>query len=172
MELSLGRRADYAIRAALDLARHGADERRKAREIGEEMSIPASYLPQILAQLVHAELVVSVAGPHGGYALARHRAEISLLDIVHATEGAVASTQCVLRGGPCRWEGMCAVHEPWSRAQQALLAELAATSLEDVALIDAQLEAGSYVLPDDVGEAILASGLDGEPMVAEGELGA
>jgi Rrf2 family transcriptional regulator, iron-sulfur cluster assembly transcription factor len=149
MELSLGRRADYAIRASLDLARHDG-ERRKARHIGEAMSVPLSYLPQILADLVRAGLVVSVAGPHGGYELARPPSEISLLDVVHATEGEVASTECVLRGGPCRWEGVCAVHVPWSRAQRALLDQLAATSLQEVADLDTALESGEFVLPDDL----------------------
>jgi Rrf2 family protein len=171
MELSLGRRADYAIRAVLDLARRAPDERRKAREIGDEMSIPASYLPQILAQLVQAELVGSLAGPRGGYALARPAAAISLLDVVKATEGEVASTRCVLRGGPCRWDGVCAVHEPWSRAQQALLAELEGTSIADVAAIDEQLEAGSYTLPDDVvSDGRLTIGDDPEP-AAGGDTG-
>lgn len=150
MDLTLGRRADYAIRAVLDLARHhGSNGRRKAREIGDEMSIPANYLPQILAQLARAELVTSVAGPRGGYALARPPGEISLFDVVMAVEGDPASTVCVLRGGPCRWEDFCAVHVPWSRAQQALLGELRGTSFADVAAIDAALEAGTYEPPTD-----------------------
>jgi Rrf2 family transcriptional regulator, iron-sulfur cluster assembly transcription factor len=155
MELSLGRRADYAIRASLDLARHHG-ERRKARQVGDAMSVPLSYLPQILAELVRAGLVVSVAGPHGGYELAKAPADISLLDIVRATEGEVASTQCVLRGGPCRWEGVCAVHVPWSRAQRALLDQLEATSLAEVASIDEALESGEFVMPDDVVAADVA----------------
>jgi hypothetical protein len=24
------------------------------------------------------------------------------------------TTECVLRGGPCRWEGTCAVHDVWA----------------------------------------------------------
>jgi Rrf2 family protein len=144
MELSLGRRADYAIRAVLDLARHsGQPARRKSREIGQEMAIPASYLPQILAELVRSGLISSEAGPHGGYALARAPGEISMLDVVNAMEGEPSPAECVLRGGPCRWEGMCAVHLPWSRAQQAMLAQLAATSFAELAAIDASIEAGS-----------------------------
>jgi Rrf2 family transcriptional regulator, iron-sulfur cluster assembly transcription factor len=162
MELSLGRRADYAIRATLDLARHPG-ERRKARHIGETMSVPTSYLPQILAELVRAGLVVSVAGPRGGYELARPAGGISLLDVVRATEGEVASTQCVLRGGPCRWEGVCAVHVPWSRAQQALLDQLAATTFAEVAAIDAELEAGTFAVPDDLRDRDVA--MDGDEAV-------
>jgi Rrf2 family transcriptional regulator, cysteine metabolism repressor len=140
VELSLGRRADYAIRATLDLAsHHEVDRRRKAREIGAAMDVPASYLPQILALLVRAGIASSVAGPRGGYGLAREPAEISLLDVVRAVDGEVESKECVLRGGPCRWEDCCAVHEPWTRAQQALMAELAATTFADVVALDRAL---------------------------------
>lgn len=146
MELSLGRRADYALRAALDLARH-ADERRKSRQIGEEMDVPMTFLPQIMAQLVRSGLVDSVAGPHGGYVLSCPAADTSLLEIIEAVEGDPASTECVLRGGPCRWDGICAMHVPWSRAQQAMLDRLDATSLADVAAIDDALARGDYEVP-------------------------
>lgn len=149
MDLTLGRRADYAIRATLALARHhDRDGRLKSREIGEEMSIPATYLPQILAQLVREGLVTSEAGPNGGYALARPPSDLSLLDVVLATEGDPASKVCVLRGGPCRWDDVCAVHVPWAQAQRELLDRLADTSLADVAVIDDALDAGTYTVPD------------------------
>lgn len=133
MHLELGRRAEYAIRAGVDLARHaGHGRRRKARDIAASMSIPPSYLPQILAALVRAGVATSVAGPDGGYVLARDPATISLLDVVRAVDGEVTSTACILRGGPCRWDDRCAVHVPWMQAQQAMVASLAATSFADV----------------------------------------
>jgi Rrf2 family transcriptional regulator, iron-sulfur cluster assembly transcription factor len=147
MRLELGRRADYAIRAAVDLASHHGDgQRRKARAISDEMSIPASYVPQILAELVRAELAVSMAGRDGGYALAREPDRITLLDVVRSVEGEVISTSCVLRGGPCRWDDMCAVHVPWVEAQYALLDSLEGTSLADLVAIDVALQAGTYDL--------------------------
>lgn len=151
MRLELGRRADYAIRAAVDLARHHDDgERRKARAIAEEMAIPTTYVPQIMAELVRAGLVESVAGRSGGYSLARPPRSVSLLGVVEAVEGDILSAACVLRGGPCRWSDMCAVHVPWSRAQHALLASLGDTSLADIVEIDTALEAGAYEVPGDV----------------------
>jgi Rrf2 family protein len=139
MELTLGKRADYTVRAVLDLACHYGDGRRKADEIAAEMEIPRSYLPQLLAELVRSGLVVSVAGRHGGYSLARPPQEVSLLEVIEAVEGPIASTECVLRGGPCRWEDACAFHEPWARAQAALRDSLAETSFAEVAAIDAVL---------------------------------
>jgi Rrf2 family transcriptional regulator, iron-sulfur cluster assembly transcription factor len=141
VELSLGRRADYAIRATLDLAEHHGGERRKAREIGEAMAVPTTYLPQILALLVRAGIAESVAGPHGGYGLARAAEDLTILDVVTAVDGEVNGKRCVLRGGPCRWDDRCAVHESWSRAQQAMLGELAATTFAELVAEDRRLSA-------------------------------
>jgi Rrf2 family transcriptional regulator, iron-sulfur cluster assembly transcription factor len=146
VELSLGRRADYAIRATLDLAHH-RDALRKAREIGEAMAVPPSFLPQILAQLVRAGIATSTAGPRGGYGLACAPADVSLLDVIVAVDGEVAATRCVLRGGPCRWEDMCAVHIPWAQAQQAMTEELAATSFERLLELDRSLAIGDLDVP-------------------------
>lgn len=151
MRLELGRRADYAIRAAVDLAaQHGDPALRKAREIAEEMEIPASYVPQILAELVRTGVVDSVAGRDGGYHLARPPAEITLLDVVESVDGEMVSTSCVLRDGPCRWDDVCAVHVPWARAQYALMDLLTQTTLADITEIDEQIAAGTYRIPADV----------------------
>lgn len=150
MRLELGRRTDYAIRATVDLAHHHGDGRRKGRAIADAMAIPTSYVPQILAELVRAQLVRSVAGREGGYELARPPSEISLFDVVHAAEGDVVSTECILRGGPCSSEDACAAHAPWSQAQHALLDSLAATSLADLLGIDKDVAAGGYANPSEL----------------------
>src|SRR5680860_1715988 len=121
MRIELGRKGDYAVRAVLHLARHNGDGRRKTREIAADMDIPEKYLPQVLGEMVRAGVVLSVAGPDGGYRLARPPAEVSLLEVVEAAEGPVSSETCVLRGGPCRWEDVCAIHFAWSEAQTAFI---------------------------------------------------
>jgi Rrf2 family protein len=142
MQVQLGQRGDYAVRAVLHLARAG--ERRRARDIAAAMSIPETYLPQILGALIRQGIVTSVAGPGGGYALARDPADVSLLDVVEAAEGPVRSGTCMLRGGPCYWDGRrCAVHDSWAQAQDSLAGSLAGVTFETLARRDAELEAGS-----------------------------
>ena len=148
MQASLGRKGDYSVRAVLDLARHNGD-RRKAREIASEMDIPHRYLTQILANLVQQGVLTAVAGPTGGYVLARPPEDITLLEVVEAAEGSIGLEQCVLRGGPCSWETSCPVHIPWARAQTALAEQLAATTFADIAEYAAELEAGTHELPAD-----------------------
>lgn len=126
----LGLKGDYAVRSVLALAR--ADRRMKSREIAEQMNLPEKFLPQVLGTLVRARLVASVAGPDGGYSLTRPASEISLLDVIEAAEGPVQSRRCILRGGPCRLDGTCAVHDAWFDAQAALRDKLAQTTFADL----------------------------------------
>ncbi|MGH8827019.1 MAG: RrF2 family transcriptional regulator [Jiangellaceae bacterium] len=139
MRIQLGRKGDYAVRAVLDLARHESAGRRKTRSIAAEMSIPESYLPQILAMLVSSGMVTSAAGPDGGYALARRASDVSLLDVIEAVEGGVALNECVLKGGPCHWDTECAVHRFWSSAQDAFRDQLSAVSFADIAVVERTL---------------------------------
>lgn len=144
MKVTLGRKGDYSVRAVLDLARHYGQGRRKSREIAAEMDIPERYLPQILAALVRDGLLVAVAGPDGGYALARDPAEVTLFEVVEAAEGPVGVEACLLRGGPCDWEDACPLHVPWTRAQQALTTQLQSTTFLELAQVDAAIEQGRY----------------------------
>jgi Rrf2 family iron-sulfur cluster assembly transcriptional regulator len=139
MQVQPGQRGDYAVRAVLHLARAGG--RRRARDIAAAMAIPETYLPQILGALIRKGIVASVAGPGGGYTLARPGADISLLEVVEAAEGPVRNMSCIMRGGPCHREGKpCAVHDSWAQAQEALATSLAAVSYEWLARRDTELE--------------------------------
>ena len=150
MRATLDRRGDYSVRAMLDVAKHVDVGRRKAREIATEMDIPQPYVAQILADLVKHDLLAAVAGPTGGYTLNRPASEITLLDVVEAAEGATSLERCVLRGGPCDWDGVCPIHETWWRALTALTDTLTATTFADLVQIDRAMEDGSYALPRDV----------------------
>lgn len=133
MRLDLTKRADYAIRAMLALARAGEGERLSVRHIATEQGIPSQILPRIMTDLVRAGLVASVAGRTGGYELARARATVSLLDVIEAVEGDSHRRTCVLRGGPCRLAGVCDVHAVFFEAQEALLTTLSAATLQELA---------------------------------------
>lgn len=144
MQLNLKRPGDYSIRAMIDVTRHHDSGRRKAREIASEQQVPYKSLTQILANLVAAKLVQAKHGPDGGYTLARPATDITLLDIIEAAEGPVTLDRCVLTDGPCDWDTSCPIHDTWTRAQTALIAELASTTLADLAGIDAAIQAGTH----------------------------
>ena len=142
MDLTLTRRGDYAVRAALCLAGvHGQGAYLKIREVAAAMDLPVSYTPQVLKLLATAELAEAKAGRDGGYRLTRRPRDISLLKVVEAAEGPLAPTRCILRGGPCRWEDACAVHPAWAAAVQACRDSLASTTLADLVAADRRLAA-------------------------------
>jgi Rrf2 family protein len=143
VDLALTRRGDYAVRAALCLARRGGDGAYvKIREVAAAMALPPSYTPQVLRLLAEARLAEARAGRDGGYRLVRPPDQVALLEVVEAAEGAFRLERCILRGGPCHWgEQACAVHAAWSAAVQACRESLSRTTLADLVAADAKLEA-------------------------------
>lgn len=133
MQVTLGRKGDYSVRAMLELTRRHGFGRRKALEIAEATAIPRNYVAQILANLVRHDLLHAVAGRAGGYELVRPPEAISLLEVVDAAEGTLSLRNCVLRGSACSADGVCAVHGFWLEAQAAFAERLAATSFAQLA---------------------------------------
>ncbi len=150
MDLALTRRGDYAVRAALCLAKSSdAGGYIKIREVAVAMDLPASYTPHVLKLLATAGLAEAKAGPGGGYRLTSAPERISLLQVVEAAEGTFALERCILRDGPCHWEQACAVHAAWAAAVQACREALQRTTLADLVAVDARLEAApTSALPD------------------------
>ncbi|MDA8046806.1 MAG: Rrf2 family transcriptional regulator [Actinomycetota bacterium] len=146
--MTLSRRGDYVMRAAISLA-HGfeAGVPRKIREVVADTEVPQSFASQILADLVRADIATSRAGRSGGYRLARPPEDISVLEIVESAEGPLRSSRCALGDGPCRWDAVCPLHETWTEATTALRDLLARTSLAVLARRDAELAAGTYTVP-------------------------
>lgn len=80
-------KADYAVRAVVELADSRQDAPRKVDEVAQAQSIPVSFLENILTQLRSSGIVRSQRGPEGGYWLAHPAEEVNLADIIRAVEG-------------------------------------------------------------------------------------
>jgi Rrf2 family protein len=129
MRLELTKRADYAIRTVLALARAAGNERLSVRRVAADQRVPERFLPQVMRDLVRAGLVDGTVGRAGGYRIAKPSAEISLLDVVEAVEGDSRRRVCILRGGPCALDGVCDVHAVFAAAQDDVLQRLRATTV-------------------------------------------
>jgi Rrf2 family protein len=86
-------RADYAVRAAIELVGSSADAPRKADSVAVAQGIPLSFLENILNQLKSAGVVRSQRGPDGGWWLQRGPEELTLADVIRAVEGPLASVR-------------------------------------------------------------------------------
>jgi Rrf2 family protein len=90
--MRLSAKADYALRASLELASAG-EGHVKAEALARAQAIPLRFLEQILLDLKHAGLVASQRGAEGGYWPAKPPIEISLADVIRAVEGPLANVR-------------------------------------------------------------------------------
>src|SRR5215468_8747450 len=128
LDMRLSARADYALRAAIELA---ATERNHitAEQLARAQNIPGKFLEAILTQLRRAGLVRSQRGPDGGFWLARPASDISLADIIRAIDGPLVN----VRGDRPENLGYVGAAEPLQTVWIALRANERAI-LEDVTL--------------------------------------
>jgi len=84
-------KADYAVRAAVELAAVGGLA--NAEQIAQAQDIPLNFLENILRDLRRAGIVESRRGQAGGYALARPADEISIAEVIRAVEGPLANVR-------------------------------------------------------------------------------
>ncbi len=150
MDLQLTWRGDYALRAAVALAKaYSSRHYRKIREVADEMDIPIRYSPEILNILQRAGIAEARAGRQGGYRLTREPSLVSFLEIVEASEGPMVSERCVMSGGPCHWQQtICAAHPMLEEAGKALTEALRRRSLADVLALDARLQEEHPLVPE------------------------
>ena len=80
-------KADYAIRAVVELADSAQDSPRKVDDVARAQGIPVSFLENILTQLRSSGIVRSQRGPEGGYWLAQPVDQVNLAQVIRAVEG-------------------------------------------------------------------------------------
>ena len=73
-------KADYAVRAVLELAAATDSKPLKRDQISAAQNIPSKFLETIMLELKHAGIVKSTRGAGGGYALARPAEDISVAE--------------------------------------------------------------------------------------------
>ncbi len=133
--MKVSTRGDYASRALLFLALHGATESpTSVRDIAERTGLPQPYLEQILLALKGAGLVRSKRGVGGGYVLARPPAQITLAHIVSAVDGPITAGDfgAPHTGGACDHEGQCVLLAVWAEVGEHMRQHLSSFTLADM----------------------------------------
>src|SRR6187402_4012068 len=86
-------KADYAVRATLELAAAPDGQPVKGEQLADAQDIPLQFLEHILLELKHARLIRARRGARGGYWLAKPPEEITIADVIRAVEGPLANIQ-------------------------------------------------------------------------------
>ncbi len=128
------RLTDYGIVLLSYFARNQDRPMLNARDIAAAARLPLPTVNKILKALTRKGLLVSHRGVKGGYSLARSPEKISMADIITATEGPVAITQCTVSlPGNCSQEQDCPIHSNWQKINDAIRLALESVSLSDMA---------------------------------------
>ena len=93
--MKLTTRSEYGLLALVYLARQSKDEFISIETIAKAQGIPPKFLEQLMLAMKRAHFLRSVKGQHGGYALAKDPAEITLAEVIRLFDGALAPTESV-----------------------------------------------------------------------------
>jgi Rrf2 family transcriptional regulator, iron-sulfur cluster assembly transcription factor len=130
--------AEYGLICALHLARRAGEGPITGREIAAGERLPADYVEQILLRLRRAGLVSSTRGARGGYSLARSADEISVREVIAASELATFDLHCVshpVGEERCAESQSCSIRPVWMMLQRKIDDVLESVHLGDL-LVD------------------------------------
>ena len=93
--MKISTKGRYAMRMLVDIAGHEEDGFISLKEISERQNISKKYLEQIVPMLTRNGILRTNRGNKGGYALMKAASEISVGDVLRATEGSLAPVACL-----------------------------------------------------------------------------
>ena len=138
MRLSEG--VEWGLHCAVLLSVLPPDAALPTSRLAEFHGVPVAYLAKHLQAMSRTGILVAGTGPRGGYRLARPPADVSVLDVVEAVDGEDPAFLCleIRRRGPTavparEYRTMCGIHRVMVGADAAWRAELARTSVADLA---------------------------------------
>ncbi len=133
--MQISRRVDYALRAAIYLANQAPGVAVSVTEISDKADIPRKFLEKIIQDMIHAGLVISRRGSHGGYLLNRSPREISFQDVMESVEGPISLNICVPHSNLCGVSARCGMLHVFAEGQRRLIDLFATTKLADLVSI-------------------------------------
>lgn len=128
----------YALKVMMDLATHQEKNLEQRHDIASRQGIPLDYLDQILLRLRAGGLIESVRGRAGGFKLVIEPKNISVWDILDASEDSLYPVQCLsddsaTHGDSCLGSGLCTTRGPWEEIIGTVKQSLNGITLDDLA---------------------------------------
>jgi Rrf2 family protein len=145
--------AEYGVICALHLARRAADGPITGREIAEVEQLPGDYVEQILLRLRRAGLGRSTRGAHGGYELARNAADVSIRDVIEASEITTFDLHCVshpVAEERCSSSHNCSIRPVWMLLQSKIDDVLGGVCLADLLAEESEVRTRVGLPPESV----------------------
>jgi Rrf2 family protein len=136
--------AEYGLICALHLARRMDDGPVTGRDIAARERLPADYVEQIMIKLRRASIVKSTRGAHGGYHLARPADQITVRDVISASEHSTFDVHCVthpVEAERCAESHDCSIRPVWVLLQNKIDEVLNSVRLSDLLMQEHEVRA-------------------------------
>lgn len=118
--MQLSTKTRYAVRLLVRMAREPMGHVWRKQDLGGLEAIPVDYVAQILLMLKRAGLVGSQRGMMGGFVLAGDPRQVTVADVVEATDGPMVLVPCAKDARSCERSGECVAQEVWTGAGRVL----------------------------------------------------
>jgi Rrf2 family protein len=125
-------KADYAVRAAVELAAAADEGPIKGERLAEAQDIPLQFLEHILLELKHNGIVRARRGAKGGYWLAREPDDVTVAEVVRAVEGPIAHVQSAPPESITYRGSAIHLQEVWIAVRASLRSVLESVTLADL----------------------------------------
>lgn len=105
------------------------------RELAALERLPADYVEQILLRLRRADVIRSTRGAKGGYTLSRSPSEISIRDVIQASELETFDLHCLshpVEEDRCSASHNCSIRPVWMMLQRRIDDVLESVHLSDL----------------------------------------
>jgi Rrf2 family iron-sulfur cluster assembly transcriptional regulator len=130
--MRMSTKAQYAVRAMVNLNLHSEGKPVSLRDISLRESISLTYLEQLFVKLRRGEIVKSVRGPGGGYLLARPAKDIQVDEIIDSVEESLVPVSCMDQKNGCACEDQCVTHNVWHGLGEKIRQFLSSITLDDL----------------------------------------
>lgn len=126
---------EYALRGLVYIQRQNfAGYRPGIDEIAREIEAPRFYTAKILQRLVKMDFLISVKGRGGGFYFDPRKPDLTLKELVLATEGSKTLTHCGFGFKQCNSENPCPLHEKYIPIRKALDQLLSTVTIQSLAI--------------------------------------
>ena len=131
--MKISTKGRYALRMLIDLALHEREGYVSLKDVSERQGISKKYLEQIVPMLNRSGILRTNRGNHGGYMLAKAPEELTVAEVLRATEGDLAPVACLETGAiTCPRAAQCPTLFIWEGLDRVVSNYLDSITLRDI----------------------------------------
>lgn len=131
--MKISTKGRYALRMIVELASNPDETFVSLKDIAERQNISKKYLEQIVPMLNSSGILRTTRGNKGGYMLAKSAGELTVGDILRATEGTLAPVACLeFEPNTCQRVNECSTLFVWEGLYKAVADYLDSITVQDI----------------------------------------